>query len=54
MFLQAEPYLTMSDFVAVEKNYKNIAEKYAQLEIKLQNIMKYLESNSIQIPQISN
>lgn len=47
LFLQAEPYLTISDFKAVEKNIKQMNEKYTELETKFENLMKYLEKNSI-------
>jgi hypothetical protein len=43
MFLQAEPYLTMSDFVAVEKNIKDMNDKYVNLERKFNQLMKYFE-----------
>jgi hypothetical protein len=47
MFLQAEPYLTMSDFMAVEKNIKDMNERHQILEEKYDNLMKYLEKNNI-------
>jgi len=50
MFLQAEPYLTMSDFEAVESNIKQMDEKYVELEIKMNNLISYLQKNSITIP----
>ena len=50
MFLQAEPYLTMSDFVAVEKNIKTLSEKNTQLEAKFEELMHYLRTNNIQVP----
>ncbi len=52
MFLQAEPYLTMSDFVAVENNIKQMNEKYDKLEAKFENLMKYLEKNNVSYSHI--
>lgn len=49
MFLQAEPYITMSDFVAVENNMKQMNDKYQILETKFSNLISYLEKNSILI-----
>jgi recombinational DNA repair protein RecR len=48
--LQAEPYLTMSDFVAVENNIKQMNEKYHILENKINNLTNYLITNNIQVP----
>lgn len=53
MFLQAEPYLTLSDFEKVEKNIKQMNKKYSDLEIKFQNLIGYLEKNSIKISEIN-
>lgn len=50
MYLQAEPYLTMSDFEAVEGNIKQMNEKYQNLEKKFSNLISYLEKNSILVP----
>lgn len=52
MFLQAESYLTISDFQTVEKNLKLTNEKFQNLEIKFDNLMNYLEKNSIHIPTV--
>lgn len=50
MFLQAEPYLTMSDFVAVEKNIKTLSEKNTHLEARFEELMQYLRTSNIQVP----
>jgi len=50
MFLEVEPYLTISDFVAVEKNIKKLSEKNTQLEEKFNDLLQYLRSNSIEVP----
>jgi integrase len=50
MYLDAEPFLTISDFEAVEKNFKTLSEKNTQLEIKFEELMEYLRTKSIQIP----
>ncbi|CAD6368609.1 putative Integrase family protein [metagenome] len=53
MFLQVEPYLTMSDFQAVETNLKQMNEKYNKLEAKFENLMKYLEKNNVSYSHIT-
>ena len=50
MFLDAEPYLTISDFVTVEKNIKKLSEKNSQLEEKFNDLLQYLKTNSIEVP----
>lgn len=52
MYLEAEPYLTMSDFKAVENNLKQMNEKYQSLENKLKNLIDYFESNHITVLNI--
>jgi len=39
----------MSDFKSVENNLKQMNDKYTSLETKFNNLIKYLENNSIQI-----
>jgi len=53
MYLDAEPYLTISDFEAVEKNIKTLSAKNNQLEEKFNDLLQYLRTNSIQIPEFS-
>jgi len=43
--------LTLSDFKAVEKNFKALSAKHTQLESKLDDLVNYLQTNSIQIPE---
>jgi len=50
MYLQAEAELTISDFKAVEKNMKSINAKYQHLENKVDDLMAYLRTNSIEVP----
>ncbi|KER06871.1 Tyrosine recombinase XerC protein [Marine Group I thaumarchaeote SCGC AAA799-E16] len=50
MFLDAEPYITISDFEAVEKNIKKLSEKNSQLEEKFNDLLQYLRINSIEVP----
>jgi len=54
MYLDAEPYLTISDFEAVEKNIKTLSVKNAQLEEKFNDLLQYLRSNSIEVPNLEN
>jgi len=51
MYLQAEPHLTISDFKAVEKNMKVLSTKYQNLESKVDDLMSYLRTNSIEVPE---
>lgn len=51
MYLQAEPYLTISDFVKVERNLKEMSEKYLDLESKFENMLQYLKKNNITVPE---
>ena len=45
-----EPQLTISDFVTVEKNIKKLSNQNQKLEIKMNNLISYLQSSHIQIP----
>ena len=48
MFLQAEPYLTMTDFTNVEDNLKQMNVKYRELEDKVNELLNYIQKNNIQ------
>ena len=50
MYLEAEPHLTISDFKAVEKNIKALSAKNSQLEEKFNDLLQYLRTNSIEVP----
>lgn len=50
MYMDAELHLTMSDFVAVENNLKKLSEKNSQLEEKFNDLLQYLQTNKINIP----
>lgn len=50
MYLLAEPHLTVSDFKAVEKDMKILTTKYQNLENKVDDLMAYLRTNSIEVP----
>ena len=50
MYLQAEPHLTISDFKAVEKDIKVLSAKNTQLEEKFNDLLQYLKTNSIEVP----
>lgn len=50
MYLEVEPHLTISDFETVEKNIKKLSEKNSQLEEKFNDLLQYLKTNSIEIP----
>ena len=49
-YLDVEPYLIISDTKTVEKNYNKLSEKHEQLEEKMDGLIKYLRTNSIQVP----
>lgn len=51
MYLKAEPFLTISDFKAVEKDMKVLSTKYQNLENKVDDLMAYLRTNSIEVPE---
>jgi len=50
MYLDAEPHLTISDTRAVEQNLKTLSAKHSQLETKVDELMQYLRTNSIEVP----
>lgn len=50
MYLEVESYLTISDFKTVEKNIKNLSEKNTQLEEKFNDLLQYLRTNKIEVP----
>ncbi len=50
MYLDAEPQLTISDFETVEKNIKKLSEKNTQLEEKFNDLLQYLRTNKIEVP----
>jgi integrase len=50
MYLKAEPFLTVSDYKAVENNMKSLSVKYKNLESKVDDLMSYLRTNSIEVP----
>jgi len=51
MYLEAEPYLTISDFESIEKNFRTLSAKHTQLESKVDDLMEYLRTNSIPVPE---
>ena len=50
MYLDAEADLTISDFKAVEKDMKVLSTKYQNLENKVDDLLAYLRTNSIEVP----
>ena len=49
LYLKAEPYLTISDFKAVENNIKNITERCTMLEQEVSTLKQYIKSNKIEV-----
>lgn len=45
MYLQAEPYLTISDFAKVEKDLEAVKEDYKDIQILFAKIMKYASTS---------
>jgi len=52
LYLKAEPYLTISDFKAVENNINELSTNYQRLEKKFEDLLQYLQANSIQVPSL--
>jgi hypothetical protein len=50
IYLDAESHLTISDFKEVEKNIKVLSAKNTQLEEKFKDLLQYLRTNSIEVP----
>ncbi len=50
MYLDAEPYLTISDFKTVEKNCEALSERCRQLEETVENLKKYTSTKSVEVP----
>ena len=50
MYLEVEPYLTISYFKTVEKNIKILSAKNTQLEEKFNDLLSYLRNNKIEVP----
>jgi len=53
MYLDAEPQLTISDFKAVEKNIETLSAKNTQLEEKFNDLLQYLRTYSIEVPNLT-
>ena len=49
-YLKAEPYLTISDFEKVEKNFHELSTKQTQLEKTVEDLKQYLTNNSVPVP----
>src|SRR3990170_486592 len=52
MYLEAEPYLTISDFQKVEKNFRNLSSDYGQLKKEFEDLKRYLLTQSIPAPSM--
>jgi len=52
MYLDAEPHLTLSDFKTVEKNLKVLTAKNTHLEEKFNDLLSYLKTKSIEVPNL--
>jgi len=48
-YLDAEPYLTISDFEKAEQRFTDLSDKYTELEKSMTDLKRYLISNSISI-----
>jgi len=53
LYLKAEPYLTISDFKAVEQNMEDLTAKCANLESQFEQLKQYLRLNSVPIPDFN-
>ncbi|MBT4326344.1 MAG: tyrosine-type recombinase/integrase [Candidatus Nitrosopelagicus sp.] len=50
MYLDAESHLTISDFETFEKDLKKVSEESSELKQKFNDLLQYLKTNSIEIP----
>jgi integrase len=51
MYLQAEPYLTISDFVSIEKTLKDVSTRQLELEKMMDGFRNYAVEHGIQVPE---
>jgi len=52
LYLKAEPHLTISDSKTIEENLNLLSEKYTSLETKVNDLLAYLRTNSVEVPEI--
>jgi len=52
MYIKAEPYLTISDFVKIEKSLSNLSTKYTEVEEQLASFKQYLHTVGKDLPEI--
>ncbi len=52
MYQKVEPLLTISNFKMVENNMNTLSTKYQNLENKLDNLLDYLRTKSIEVPDL--
>jgi len=50
LYLKAEPALTISDAIAVEKSYSKLSDQYQSLQNKFDGFTNYLHSNGVKVP----
>ena len=51
LYLEAEPHLTISDTKSIENNFKSLSAKHNALESKVDDLLQYLRTNSIEVPE---
>ena len=51
LYLKAEPALTISDAIAVEKSYSKLSDQYENLKDKFDGFMNYLHTNGVKVPE---
>ena len=51
LYLKAEPALTISDSIIIEKSYAKLSGKYDNLSGKFDNLMHYLTNNGVRVPE---
>ena len=52
MYHKVETLLTISDFKVVENNMNTLSTKYQNLENKVDNLLQYLRTKSIEVPDL--
>ncbi len=51
MYLDVEPHITISDTKSIDKNFKSLAAKQNALKAKVDDLLQYLRTNSIEVPE---
>jgi len=50
MYLQAEPFLTISDYVQIEKDLRNVKQKQKQIEEQHLDLIQLIQNEHVKLP----